>query len=70
MQIRSLRVLSAFNAQAVALNAGRVMLERMRELAAGKQSFAFESTLAAHSYAPWLSRLKQAGYEFHLLFSG
>ena len=60
--------LSAFNAEAVALEAGRVMLTRLRELANNKQSFAFESTLATRSYASWLSRLKRAGYEFHLLF--
>ena len=60
--------LSAFNAEAVALDAGRVMLTRLRELAAHKQSFAFESTLATRSYAPWISRLAQEGYEFHLLF--
>lgn len=60
--------LSAFNAEAVALDAGRVMLTRLRELAGHKQSFAFESTLATRSYAPWISRLAQEGYEFHLLF--
>lgn len=60
--------LSAFNAEAVALDAGRVMLTRLRELAAHKQSFAFESTLATRSYAPWISRLVEEGYEFHLLF--
>jgi predicted ABC-type ATPase len=60
--------LSAFNVEAVVLEAGRVMLTRLRELADNKQSFAFESTLASRSYAPWLSRLKRAGYEFHLLF--
>jgi len=60
--------LSAFNAEAVALDAGRVMLTRVRELAAHRQSFAFESTLATRSYAPWISRLAQEGYEFHLLF--
>ncbi|MDQ2921169.1 MAG: zeta toxin family protein, partial [Acidobacteriota bacterium] len=55
-------------AEAVALDAGRVMLTRLRELATHKQSFAFESTLATRSYAPWISRLAQEGYEFHLLF--
>jgi len=60
--------LSAFNAEAAALDAGRVMLTRLRELAANKQSFAFESTLATRSYAPWISRLAGEGYEFHLLF--
>jgi len=60
--------LSAFNAEAVALDAGRVMLTRLRELASNKQSFAFESTLATRSYAPWISRLSREGYQFHLLF--
>jgi predicted ABC-type ATPase len=60
--------LSAFNSDAVALDAGRVMLRRLRELANNKQSFAFESTLATRAYASWLRRLKSAGYEFHLLF--
>src|SRR6266850_1609858 len=60
--------LSAFNAEAAALDAGRVMLTRLRELSTHKQSFAFESTLATRSYAPWISRLAQEGYEFHLLF--
>jgi predicted ABC-type ATPase len=60
--------LSAFNAEAVALDAGRVMLTRLRELAVHKHSFAFESTLATRSYVPWISRLAQKGYEFHLLF--
>ena len=36
--------LSAFNAEAVALDAGRVMLTRLRELAAHKQSFAFDKS--------------------------
>lgn len=60
--------LSAFNAEAVALDAGRVMLSRLRELANNNQSFAFESTLATRSYSSWLRRLKEADYEFHLLF--
>ena len=53
--------LSAFNAEAVALAAGRVMRARLRELADNKQSFAFESTLATRSYASWLRDLKATG---------
>jgi predicted ABC-type ATPase len=60
--------LSAFNSEAVAFDAGRVMLERLRELARNAESFAFESTLASRSYAPWLRSLSKTGYEFHLLF--
>lgn len=60
--------LSAFNVDAVALDAGRVMLSRLHDLGNARQSFAFESTLATRSYASWLKDLKRTGYEFHLLF--
>jgi predicted ABC-type ATPase len=60
--------LSAFNSAAVAFDAGRLMLERLRELSLKEESFAFESTLASRSYAPWLRDLDKRGYEFHLLF--
>src|SRR6266403_4173291 len=60
--------LSAFEPESVAIEAGRIMLARLHELSERRESFAFESTLAARSYAPWLSRLRQQGYEVHLLF--
>ena len=60
--------LSAFNPEGVAFEAGRVMIERLHILAEQQRSFAFESTLATRSYASWLSRLKQQGYRFHLLY--
>lgn len=60
--------LSAFNPEGVAFDAGRLMLERLRELAKDEKGFAFESTLATRSYAPWISSLQKAGYEFHLVF--
>lgn len=44
------------------------MLKRLRELADERGSFAFETTLATRSYAPWIGQLKQRGYNFHLLF--
>jgi predicted ABC-type ATPase len=60
--------LSAFNSESVAFEAGRVMLRRLHDLASEQQSFAFESTLASRSYAPWIGKLRQQGYKFHLLF--
>jgi predicted ABC-type ATPase len=60
--------LSAFDPEGVAIQAGRVMLTRLHELSERKESFAFESTLAARSYAPWLNHLRQHGYEVHLIF--
>lgn len=62
------RGLSAFNAESVAIPAGRVMLARLRELARRRASFAFETTLASRSFAPWLERLRRDGYSVHIVF--
>lgn len=62
------RGLSAFDPDAAAIAAGRVMLARMRELAAHRLSFAFETTLASRTFAPWLRKLRASGYEIHLVF--
>ena len=48
--------------------AGRVMLARMKTLAQARQDFAFETTLASRSLAPWLARLRESGYRVHLTF--
>jgi predicted ABC-type ATPase len=44
------------------------MLHRLHELAERRENFVFETTLAARSYASWLSQLRQQDYEVHLLF--
>lgn len=62
------RGLSAFEPERVALTAGRIMLERLRELASARESFAFETTLASRSFAPWIADLIGSGYEFHLTY--
>jgi predicted ABC-type ATPase len=61
------RGLSAFNPAAADIQAGRIMLARLRELAAEGRDFAFETTLASRSFAPWIARLReQRGYTFLL----
>ena len=60
--------LSAFNPEGAAFQAGRIMLQRLHTLAAERRDFAFETTLAARSYAPWLAALKIEGYAMHLFF--
>jgi predicted ABC-type ATPase len=60
--------LSAFNPEAAAIEAGRIMLKRLRELAAQSASFAFETTLATRSFAVWLRQLGQTGYHISLLY--
>jgi predicted ABC-type ATPase len=62
------RGLSAFNPEGAAIHAGRVMLERLRELARQRVDFAFETTLAGRGFAPWLARLTQDGYDLRLVY--
>ena len=54
--------LAGFDPDSAALEASRIMLERLYALAEKQADFAFETTLAARSYAPWLDELRQAGY--------
>ena len=44
------------------------MLVRLRELAASRADFAFETTLASRTFAPWLRRLQEEGYVVHLIY--
>ncbi len=60
--------LSAFDTQSVAFQAGRVMLSRLRQLAARRRHFAFETTLASRAYLPWLRALQGEGFAFDLAF--
>jgi predicted ABC-type ATPase len=60
--------LSGFEPERASLAAGRIMLARLRELARQRSGFAFETTLASRSFAPWLADLIQTGYQFHLVF--
>jgi predicted ABC-type ATPase len=60
--------LSANAPDSVALEAGRIMLERLDELAAQRKSFAFETTLSARSYARFLKRLQAEGYQVQLVY--
>ena len=54
--------------EAAAVTAGRAVLRRLDELAAARQSFGFETTLASRSFAPRIRRLIADGYECHLAF--
>ena len=55
------RGLSGRNADTVAMQAGHVVLTRLKQLAAAKQDFAFESTLSSQSFALFLRQPKSAG---------
>lgn len=60
--------LSSFRPEVAALQAGRILLKRIEGLAARRLDFAFETTLASRSFAPWIRRLVSTGYSFSLVF--
>ena len=49
--------LAEFSPETVAFAAGRIMLRRLEQLAAGHGDFAFETTLASRSFKPLIERL-------------
>jgi predicted ABC-type ATPase len=60
--------LSRFRPEGAAIAAGRIMLCRLKELAAQRLDFAFETTLASKTFGPFLRNLTASGYGFHLVF--
>lgn len=61
--------LSGFSPESAALQAGRIMLERIKFLAAEGADFAFETTLAARNYAAWIRSLQETQrYSLHVVF--
>jgi predicted ABC-type ATPase len=60
--------LSGFDPESAAFEASRIMLDRLRALAAQRADFAFETTLAARTLAGWLKGLRQDGYTVHLVY--
>jgi predicted ABC-type ATPase len=60
--------LSAYRPETAAVAAGRVMLARLRFLAAARRDFAFETTLAGLGHGQWLRQLHASGYRSHLVF--
>jgi predicted ABC-type ATPase len=62
------RGLSPFQPEKVAIQAGRVMLNRIENLLDENCNFAFETTLATRSYRDTILRAQAAGYNVTLLF--
>lgn len=60
--------LSPFQPDSVAIQAGKLMLERIRELVKQNKSFVFETTLASKSFVQLLQDCKQRGYKTNLIF--
>lgn len=60
--------LSPFSPQVVAMKAGRLVLERINDLAGKGLDFGFETTLAGKFYINRLKDLRRNGYSLHLFF--
>jgi predicted ABC-type ATPase len=60
--------LSPFNPEGAALEAGRLMLQRIHQFVEEKIDFAFETTLATRSYVSLVKLAKTKGYEVNLLY--
>jgi predicted ABC-type ATPase len=62
------RGLSPFDPEHAALAAGRLMLERIRELIKNRQSFAFETTCAGRTHLPMLRRCRADRWRVTLVY--
>ncbi len=60
--------ISPFAPDSVALEAGRVMLERIEQLHRQRVDFALESTLAARTLTSRLESMEQSGYRIHIVY--
>ncbi len=62
------RGLSPFNPEGVAFQAGKIMLERLKDLLSRKKSFAFETTLSSSTFLNFIQLAKSEGYDIILFF--
>lgn len=60
--------LSPFNPESVAIEAGRLMLQRIEELLGKDVTFSIETTLATKSYINLVRNAQKQGYSVKLLF--
>ena len=60
--------LNAFAPDVAAIAAGRVMLQRLKELEAERADLSFETTLAGKTYGTFLKRLKTKGYRIEIYY--
>jgi predicted ABC-type ATPase len=60
--------ISGFAPEAAVLQAGRVILSRLRFLASTRVDLAFETRLESRTLAPRIRELMRSGYRSHLVF--
>lgn len=62
------RGISPFQPDKVAIEAGKIMLKRIRDLVNKQESFAFETTLSTRSFVHFIDMAKQRGYIVNLIY--
>lgn len=62
------RGLSPFQPEKVAIQAGKIMLNRLHDLLSQRQDFAFETTLSSKSFIGLINQARQAGYSVNLVY--
>ncbi|WP_291530758.1 zeta toxin family protein [Bacteroides sp. UBA939] len=62
------RGLSPFNPTNVAIEAGRLMLQRIDELLKNNENFSIETTLATRSYTRLVKQAQKQGYKVSLIY--
>ncbi|GAA6620923.1 zeta toxin family protein [Scytonema sp. NUACC26] len=60
--------LSPLNPESMAIEAGRLMIQRLRALSESGSDFAFETTLAAKTFAPFIVNCRAKGYTINLIY--
>jgi len=60
--------LSPFSPQQVAIKAGKLVLQQIKEYTEKNVDFGFETTLAGKTYLRHFQDLKEKGYKLHLFF--
>ena len=60
--------LAPFAPETQNFRAGRLLLERIKQLTQAKRDFGFETTLAGRSYVPMLKEMRKNGYRIVLFF--
>jgi predicted ABC-type ATPase len=62
------RGLSPYDPDSVAIEAGRILLRRVRELILHRTGFTWETTMSGRTSASWLRQAREAGYAVKAYF--
>lgn len=60
--------LSPFAPEAAAIEAGRIMLDRIHHLIGKRETFGMETTLSGRTYVSLFCKMKSVGYKIHVFY--